>query len=102
MNRNLAKCMVLTPARLHHALLRPLTILSDDVTHAVIQCRKPALGLVDCALSRLMSMEVMGTIKVQDTRVLKWQGLYRTATMHMLDMVQSSCLLVQCRYEVKL
>lgn len=47
-------------------------------------------------------MEAMGTIRAQGTTGRKWQGLYRTATMDTLDMVQSSRLLVQCRYEVKM
>ena len=46
-------------------------------------------------------MEAMGTIRAQGTRGRKWQGLYRMAAMGTLDMVQSSRLLLQCRYEVK-
>ncbi len=69
----------------------------------MIQCHKPASTCQTLlVLSRLTPMEAMGTIRAQGTRERRWQGLYRIATMGTLDMAQSSRLLLQCRYEVKL
>ncbi len=87
----------------HFASHRPFMVLTDDVTPAMIQApRLLSTCLMLGILSRLTHTEAMGTAKAQGTRGFKWQGLYRTTVMGMLDMVQSIRPPVQCRYEVML